>query len=58
MAAEFSNPIQVGAAQPSPMLPLTKYAPVNVDIGTNKNNWPYVGITAFPAPFRRFYQQG
>ena len=57
MAAEFSNPIQVGAAQPSPMLPLTKYAPVNVDIGTNKNNWPYGGITSFPAPFRSFYQQ-
>ena len=57
MAAEFSNPIQVGAAQPSPMLPLTKHAPVNVDIGTNKNNWPYGGTSSFPAPFRSFYQQ-
>jgi len=58
MTAEFSSPIQVGAAQPSPVLPLTKYAPVeSVDIGTNMNNWQFGGINSFPAPFRSFYQQ-
>ncbi len=58
MTAEFSSPIQVGAAQPSPILPLTKYAPVeSVDIGTNMNNWQFGGINSFPAPFRSFYQQ-
>ena len=58
MAAEFSNPIQVGAAQPSPIVPVPKYAPVeDLDIGTNKNNWPFGGISSFPAPFRSWYQQ-
>ena len=58
MTAEFSSPIQVGAAQPSPVLPLTKYAPVeSVDIGTNMNNWQFGGINSFPAPFISFYQQ-
>ena len=58
MTAEFSSPIPVGAAQPSPMLPLTKYAPVKGnDIGSNKNNWLFGGINSYPSPFRSFYQQ-
>ena len=57
MTAEFSSPIQVGAAQPSPILPLTKYAPVTGNVGSNKNNWQFGGINSYPSPFRSFYQQ-
>jgi len=57
MTAEYSSPIQVGAAQPSPILPLTKYAPVTGNVGSNKNNWQFGGINSYPSPFRSFYQQ-
>ena len=57
MTAEFSSPIPVGAAQPSPILPLTKYAPVTGNVGNNKNNWLFGGINSYPSPFRSFYQQ-
>ena len=56
MTAEFSSPIPVGAAQPSPILPLTKYAPVTGNVGNNKNNWLFGGINSYPSPFRSFYQ--
>ena len=58
MAAEFSSPIQVGAAQPSPIVPVPKYAPVeDLDIGTISSNWPFGGTSSFPSPFRSWYQQ-
>ena len=54
---EYNSPIAVGLAQPSPMLPLTKWAPVTGNISQDPNTWGYGGTNLYPAPFRSFYQQ-
>ena len=33
--AEYNSPIAVGLAQPSPMIPVTKWAPVTGNISQN-----------------------
>tara|TARA_B100001094_G_C18179650_1_gene800121 strand:+ start:155 stop:1834 length:1680 start_codon:yes stop_codon:yes gene_type:complete len=54
---EYNSPIAVGLAQPSPMLPLTKWAPVTGNISQDPSTWQYGGTNNYPAPFRSFYQQ-
>ena len=55
--AEYNSPIAVGLAQPSPMIPVTKWAPVTGNISQNPSTWGYGGTNLYPAPFRSFYQQ-
>jgi hypothetical protein len=48
--------IEVGQAQPSPILGLPKYAPVYGNAGRSSGNWTFGATGNYPKPFRSYSQ--
>lgn len=51
------NVVEVGAAQPSPLLQLPSYSPRVMVIGSNPNSWNVGTNDRYPSPFTSFQQQ-
>lgn len=54
---DTSTCIQVGNAQPSPILGLPSYAPNVMEIATDTGSWLFGNSDGYPAPFNSFSQQ-
>ncbi len=53
----IDNVVEVGAAQPSPLLGIPYYAPRVMGIGTNPTAWQVGTNDKYPSPFTSFQQQ-